>query len=121
MPAPFWILVTGTMINRTGHFVVPFMAIYLSQLGSTSGLQVTRGAGLDETSYGFLMALNGLMIVTLEPALTSWTRRHEPTRVMAAGYLLVGAGMGINAFGALPAVLIRWARVREPGVASPPV
>ena len=30
LPRPFWVLWTGTLINRLGFFVEPFMALYLS-------------------------------------------------------------------------------------------
>jgi hypothetical protein len=40
------------------------------------------------------------MIVIFELPLTSITRRFSPPRVMAFGYLLVGAGMLANVLGA---------------------
>ncbi len=47
LPAPFWILVAGTMINRIGHFVIPFMAIYLGQLGYSASV-----TGVTLAAYG---------------------------------------------------------------------
>jgi len=33
LPAQYWILFSGTLVNRFGHFVLPFLAIYLRQEG----------------------------------------------------------------------------------------
>ncbi len=33
LPKPFYLLILGTFINRFGHFVIPFLVIYVRQLG----------------------------------------------------------------------------------------
>ncbi len=33
LPSQYWILFSGTLINRFGHFVIPFLAIYLRREG----------------------------------------------------------------------------------------
>lgn len=76
------------------------IAIVFWQMSSGYGLQVIEAAGLGENVFGLLMALNGIMIVLFELPLTSWTRKLSPTRVMAFGYVLVGAGMAVNILGA---------------------
>ncbi len=82
------------------------IAVVFWQMSSSYGLQITEGAGLDEKTYGLLMAMNGVMIVLLELPLTGMTRRFRPVHVMAAGYCLAGLGMGLNAFGAEMALLV---------------
>jgi len=82
------------------------IGIVFWQMSSSYGLQATEGAGLDERAYGLLMALNGVLIVLLELPLTSYTRRFHPAHAMAAGYAVIGLGMGLNALGAsLPMLL----------------
>lgn len=77
------------------------------QMSCTYSLQTTEGAGLDERTYGMLMALNGIMIACLELPLIGYTRRFSPVRTIAAGYTLLGIGMGINMLGAtLPLLVI---------------
>ena len=76
------------------------------QMSSSYGLQATEGAGLDERAYGLLMALNGVLIVFLELPLTSYTKRISPVLAMAAGYAVIGIGMGLNAFGATLPLLV---------------
>src|SRR5262245_50535434 len=48
LPSTFWILWTGTLVNRLGTFVVPFMALYL-----------TRERGFSEVQAGLVIALHG--------------------------------------------------------------
>ena len=80
------------------------------QMSSTYSLQTTEGAGLDERTYGMLMAMNGIMIACLELPLIGFTRRFSPVKIIAAGYILIGIGMGINTLGAtLPLLVISMA------------
>lgn len=46
LPRPFWVLWTGTLINRMGTFVLPFLAIYLTQVRGFSIAQAGMVAGL---------------------------------------------------------------------------
>lgn len=48
LPSTYWVLWVGTLVNRLGGFVVPFLAIYL-----------TRERGLTEERAGFIVALFG--------------------------------------------------------------
>jgi len=82
------------------------MAVVFWQLSSTWGLHVTSVGGHDEKVYGWLMALNGLLIVVFELPLTSFTRRHPGPRMMMWGYLLSGAGLGLSAFGGTLPLLV---------------
>lgn len=49
LPGQYWILFSGTLVNRFGHFVIPFLAIYLRQEGFdakvTSLTMAAYGAG----------------------------------------------------------------------------
>lgn len=47
LPPTYWILFTGTLINRFGHFVIPFLAIYLRQQGHGADV-----VGLTLGAYG---------------------------------------------------------------------
>jgi MFS family permease len=89
-----------------GVFASFCIAMVFWQLSSTWGLHVTAVGGHSERAYGWLMALNGLMIVALELPLTSLTRRFPVTRVMGIGYLLVGAGIGLSTFGGAMPLLV---------------
>ena len=49
LPAPYWVLFAGTLINRFGTFVFPFLALYLTRVGFTpaqAGIAIAMfGAG----------------------------------------------------------------------------
>ncbi|RYD48312.1 MAG: MFS transporter, partial [Verrucomicrobiaceae bacterium] len=47
LPGQYWILFSGTLVNRFGHFVIPFLAIYLRQQGQNAGT-----TGLVMAAYG---------------------------------------------------------------------
>ncbi len=53
--------------------------------------------GVSPAGYGFLMALNGAIIVVLQPLAARWISRRDPGRIMAVGCALIGLGFGMNA------------------------
>jgi MFS family permease len=69
--------------------------LYL-QMVSTYSLHV-KSLGFTDTIYGALLSLNGVLIVFCELPLTGLTQRFAPRRVIALGYLLLGAGFAANA------------------------
>jgi MFS family permease len=73
-----------------------FIGLVIHQLVSTYGLHVTA-LGFSDATYGVLLSLNGLLVVVCELAITAWSRRFPSRRAMAVGYLLMGAGMIVNA------------------------
>jgi MFS family permease len=66
------------------------------QMTSSFGVQVTN-LGFSAANYGALISLNGALVVCCELPLTTLTRRLPARQVLAAGYLLVGAGFALNA------------------------
>jgi MFS family permease len=67
------------------------------QIASTFGLYVTQ-LGFSTATYGVLVSLNGALVVLAELPLTTITRRFPARRVMAVGYLIIGAGFGMYYF-----------------------
>jgi MFS family permease len=61
LPSTYWLLWTGTLLNRLGNFVVPFLALYLTRERGFSEVQ----AGLVITLYGAGSALSGPLGGTL--------------------------------------------------------
>jgi MFS family permease len=57
-----------------------------------------KGEGLPPSAYGLAMATNGLIIVALQPLLVTWLGRHDHSRVVAVGMVIVGAGFGLTMF-----------------------
>ncbi len=65
------------------------------QVFSTMSLQITH-SGFSPSVYGLIISLNGVLVVLGELPLTTVTRRFEPRKMMALGYLLIGAGFASN-------------------------
>ncbi|MFD9070382.1 MFS transporter [Streptomyces lasiicapitis] len=55
--------------------------------------------GLDTGFYGWLLAINGGLILLLELPVTLALRGRRPLLIIGGGVLLVGAGYGVLAFG----------------------
>ena len=53
--------------------------------------------GVSPAGYGLLMALNGAIIVVLQPLAARWISARDPGRIMALGCALIGLGFGMNA------------------------
>jgi predicted MFS family arabinose efflux permease len=57
--------------------------------------------------YGTLLSFNGLIVMLCELPLTRLTRLHPPRAMMAAGYVLIGAGLMLNVvFQSVPALFV---------------
>jgi len=54
--------------------------------------------------YGSVLAINGILIVLLQPAITEWTRKHDRRRVLAWSAVLMGAGMALHGVSSLVAI-----------------
>ena len=70
-------------------------AFVYMQSGATLPLQV-RDSGLGTTTFGWLISLNGLLIVTLEFPLIGITRRFAAPPVVATGVVLTGIGFALT-------------------------
>lgn len=105
-----WAEALRTMANDRPFRQVMLASIAIAfvffQMSSTFGLHVTS-LGISDTAYGALLSLNGVLVVAFELGLTAFTQRLPARPVMAAGYVLVGAGFALNAFaGTLPAFAV---------------
>jgi MFS family permease len=84
--------------RRFRQVVLAVLAVGLVfvQVLSTMSLEITR-SGFSPAIYGAVISLNGVLIVLCELPLTTVTKRYPARRVMALGFLLVGAGFASNA------------------------
>jgi MFS family permease len=81
------------------------VALVFFQMASTFGIYVTH-LGFSAATYGAIISLNGALVVFCELPLTTITKRFPARQVMAAGYLLVGAGFALNYFAHTIAALV---------------
>ncbi|MEM7383840.1 MAG: MFS transporter [Verrucomicrobiota bacterium] len=98
-------------IRKDHHLLVlilttAIVAMVFDQLHATFGLQVTS-SGFTTDTYGFLLGLNGALIVLFELPLTSYLTRFNPRRVIALGYVLLGLGFVVLTVAqSLPALIL---------------
>ncbi|WP_406053360.1 MDR family MFS transporter [Kribbella sp. NBC_00889] len=55
------------------------------------------GDGLPSSTYGLVIALNGVVIVLIQPFLGKWLVRIDRPKLLAVSMLVVGLGFGIGA------------------------
>lgn len=60
--------------------------------------------GYDQSAYGALLAVNGVLIVLLQPALTTWGMNRDRSRLLALSVFLMGSGMALHGVSAMIAV-----------------
>jgi MFS family permease len=84
LPRPFWVLFAGTIVNRLGQFVEPFLALYL-----------VRGRDLSLTTAGAIITCFGAGSFVSQP-LGGWLADRYGRRVtMVGGLLSTAASMGL--------------------------
>jgi MFS family permease len=80
-------------------------AIYM-QNATTFALHVTD-LGYSTRVYGFLLAMNGVLVVLFELPISAWTQHRRRTHMIALGAVLVGLGFAELAFvKAVPGLLM---------------
>jgi MFS family permease len=81
---------------RQVAFAALAIGVVFVQAFSTMSLEITR-SGFSPSVYGLVISLNGLLVVLCELPLTTITKRFSPRRVIALGFILIGAGFASNA------------------------
>ncbi|GAA3146313.1 MFS transporter [Planomonospora alba] len=101
-PAPGERAAGGFGAVLSDRLMVAFLAIWTlsslvyAQAFTTLPLAMT-GAGLPPSAYGLVMAVNGVLIVVLQPLTGDWLGRRDHSTVLAAGFAVIGAGFALNA------------------------
>jgi MFS family permease len=83
-------LVRFLLMTLVGEFVY---------IQSTVGLPLhVRDAGLSPSDFGFLIGLNGLLVLVLELPITGVLSRYRLEYALAIGNLLIGVGLALAGF-----------------------
>jgi MFS family permease len=83
---------------RLVAFTLVSLAVFSIYLQMLYGLPLDmHDQGLPVTAYGAINVTNGLIVLVLQPLLQRWINSQAPLLVCAAGALLLGCGMGLNA------------------------
>lgn len=84
-------LAVGYALIVTGYTFVALQGM------TTLPLAMQRD-GLDPTAYGLAAAVNGVVVITVQPLLGAWLSRQDHTVVLGAGFTVVGCGYGLTAY-----------------------
>jgi len=95
-------LLAGLVAPLRDTVFLPFFALTIAValvfLQFLSALPMEMGAnGISPGEYGRVIALNGVMIVTLQPLTARWLGRRRRASILATGAALTGLGFGFNA------------------------
>jgi MFS family permease len=105
----------GTSILNDRAFLFILAAVFLTavvymQNVSTFALFVTQptpGLHFSTSTYGYLQAMNGVLVVLFELPISSWTQHRNRTHMVALGAALVGGGFAVLAFAsAIPGLML---------------
>jgi len=69
--------------------------IFMQHLSSLPATM--HGDGLSPSTYGFIIALNGVLIVALQLPITRFLKDRRRSRVLALATLVIGLGFGLTA------------------------
>ncbi len=92
-PPPWTPLANGRFVAFCGLSLLVWTLLFQSFVTLPIDL---RNHGLSPAAYGTLIALNGVLIVFLQPIFSRLLRRFPHHRVLASAAVLVGAGFGLN-------------------------
>jgi MFS family permease len=79
-------------------FLVLHLVVWLVFMQNNTAMALDMTAhGVSKAAFGLVLGLNGLVIVLIQPLLGPFLTRHDRSRTLATGALLVGLGFGMNA------------------------
>lgn len=67
------------------------------QVSSTLPLAIVD-RGLTTADYGLVVAVNGILVVVVQPLIIKWLSERDRSTAIACGVLLLGTGFGLGAF-----------------------
>lgn len=105
LPRPFWAIWTGTLVNRLGSFVLPFLSLFL-----------TRGRGYSIGEAGLVLTAMGLGSAISQTIGGALADRVGRRRTMVGG--LVAAGVTLLGLGAARGLPLLCAAAFVYGIAS---
>jgi MFS family permease len=79
-----------------GFMLVVLGQTIVYQQGFTTLPIAMHAAGFPPRGYGLVMALNGIVIVIVQPLAGTWLGRHDQGLVIVAGNVLLGAGFAVT-------------------------
>ncbi|NUP83945.1 MAG: MFS transporter [Nonomuraea sp.] len=85
-------LMVGFTLVVLGNALVYLQTVTMLPVAMTNVVKLTTG------QFGLAMALNGILIVIVQPLVSDWLGRRDATRTFALGMAIMGAGFALTAF-----------------------
>lgn len=80
-------------------FTVVMLGNALVYAQTFTTLPIAMGlVGLSTAEFGLAMAANGVLIVVLQPLVSDWLGRRDPTRTFSLGVAVMGVGFALTTF-----------------------
>ncbi|TYB61018.1 MFS transporter [Nonomuraea sp. PA05] len=73
-------------------------ALVYSQTMTMLPVAMTDVVKLTSKEFGLAMALNGVLIVVVQPLVSGWLGRRDPARMLALGLVVMSAGFAMTAY-----------------------
>ncbi|MEV0820146.1 MDR family MFS transporter [Nonomuraea rubra] len=73
-------------------------ALVYSQTMTMLPVAMTSVVKLSPHEFGLAMALNGILIVVVQPLVSGWLGRRDPARTFALGLAVMGVGFALTAY-----------------------
>lgn len=73
-------------------------AFVYAQTVSMLPLAMVKVVGLSTAEFGLAMAVNGVLIVLVQPLVSGWLGRRDHSRTLALGIAVLGVGFALTAF-----------------------
>ncbi|WP_174555092.1 MDR family MFS transporter [Actinomadura hibisca] len=90
-----WRQVAGDRV-LLGYAAIMLAYVFVLMQAMTTMPLAMRELGLGPRDYGVAIAANGVLIVAVQPLIGAWLARRDRSRVLAAGFVLVGVGYGLT-------------------------
>ncbi|GAA2425464.1 MFS transporter [Actinomadura vinacea] len=80
-----------------GYVLITTVYTFVLMQGMTTMPLAMKDQGLGPQAYGTAIAANGVLIIAVQPLVGTWLSRRDHSRVLAAGFAVVGIGYGLTA------------------------
>lgn len=84
--------------------LITFLVALLPQQAVAPLAAQMTAQGFSAATFGGVIAVNGVLIILVQPTLAAWAGRHDPTRVLVVAALLYGTGIAMHGLAASAAI-----------------
>ncbi|MFC4906776.1 MDR family MFS transporter [Actinomadura gamaensis] len=85
-----------------GYTLAAMAYVFVLMQSMTTMPLAMREHGLGPGTYGWVIAINGVVIITVQPLVNAWLTRRDHSLVLAAGMAVVAVGIGCTALASRP-------------------